>query len=211
MVEVSILVEGGVHPNSNASADTFDNSEKLRESFQSLLSKGVQDDRIQIKIDTKGSYTSIINMPLHSNQLALLDLDGDQSQRTLRLKEYQLDQHQDFVFFMIQAMESWILSQPDKIETTFEAYTKIIDGSLAEFQALKDMSPEDISNPSGVLNSLLQSYFESEKAGKIKKLKYGKLKNSHLLIQQLDPEKLKYQFEDFHYLLNKIKELLIHA
>ena len=121
-------------------------------------------------------------MPLHSNQLALLDLDGDQSQRTLRLKEYQLDQHQDFVFFMIQAMESWILSQPDKIETTFEAYTKIIDGSLAEFQALKDMSPEDISNPSGVLNSLLQSYFESEKAGKIKKLKYGKLKNSHLLI-----------------------------
>lgn len=211
MVEVSILVEGGVHPNSNASADTFDNSEKLRESFQSLLSKGVQDDRIQIKIDTKGSYTSIIKMPLHSNQLALLDLDGDQSQRTLRLKEYQLDQHQDFVFFMIQAMESWILSQPDKIETTFEAYTKIIDGSLAEFQALKDMSPEDISNPSGVLNSLLQSYFESEKAGKIKKLKYGKLKNSHLLIQQLEPEKLKYQFEDFHYLLNKIKELLIHA
>ncbi|PAC31412.1 DUF4276 family protein [Flectobacillus sp. BAB-3569] len=211
MVEVSILVEGGVHPNSNASADTFDNSEKLRESFQSLLSKGVQDDRIQIKIDTKGSYASIIKMPLHSNQLALLDLDGDQSQKTVRLKEYQLEQHQDFVFFMIQAMESWILSQPDKIETTFEAYTKIIDGSLAEFQALKDMSPEDISNPSGVLNSLLQSYFESEKAGKIKKLKYGKLKNSHLLIQQLDPEKLKYQFEDFHYLLNKIKELLIHA
>lgn len=211
MVEVSILVEGGVHPNSNASADTFDNSEKLRESFQSLLSKGVQDNRIQIKIDTKGSYTSIIKMPLHSNQLALLDLDGDQSQRTVRLKEYQLDQHQDFVFFMIQAMESWILSQPDKIETTFEAYTKIIDDSLAEFQALKDMSPEDISNPSGVLNSLLQSYFESEKAGKIKKLKYGKLKNSHLMIQQLDPEKLKYQFEDFHYLLNKIKELLIHA
>lgn len=75
MVEVSILVEGGVHPNSNASADTFDNSEKLRESFQSLLSKGVQDNRIQIKIDTKGSYTSIIKMPLHSNQLALLDLD----------------------------------------------------------------------------------------------------------------------------------------
>lgn len=211
MVEVSILVEGGVHPNSNANADTFDNSEKLRESFQSLLSKGVQDDRIQIKIDTKGSYTSIINMPLHSNQLALLDLDGDQSQRTVRLQEYQLDQRQDFVFFMIQAMESWILSQPDAIEKTFEGYTKILDGSLAEFQALKDTSPEDISNPSGILNSLLQSYFEYEKAGKIKKLKYGKLKNSHLMIQQLDPEELKYQFEDFHYLLNKIKELLIHA
>lgn len=211
MVEVSILVEGGVHPHSNASADTFDNSEKLRESFQTLLSKGVQDDRIQIKIDTKGSYTSIIKIPLHSSQLALLDLDGAQSQRTVRLQEYQLDQHQDFVFFMIQAMESWILSQPDAIEKTFEEYTKILEDSLAEFQALKDASPEDISNPSGVLNSLLQSYFEYEKAGKIKKLKYGKLKNSHLMIQQLDPEILEYQFEDFHYLLNKIKELLIHA
>ena len=195
MVEVSILVEGGVHPHSNASADTFDNSEKLRESFQTLLSKGVQDDRIQIKIDTKGSYTSIIKMPLHSSQLALLDLDGDQSQKTVRLKEYQLDKHQDFVFFMIQAMESWILSQPDAIEKTFEEYTKILEDSLAEFQALKDASPEDISNPSGVLNSLLQSYFEYEKAGKIKKLKYGKLKNSHLMIQQLDPEILEYQFE----------------
>ncbi|MDI9877711.1 DUF4276 family protein [Flectobacillus rivi] len=211
MVDVSILVEGGVHPHSNASADTFDNSEKLRESFQTLLSKGVQDDRIQIKIDTKGSYTSIIKIPLHSSQLALLDLDGDQSQRTVRLKEYQLDKHQDFVFFMIQAMESWILSQPDAIEKTFEEYTKILEDSLAEFQALKDASPEDISNPSEVLNSLLQSYFEYEKAGKIKKLKYGKLKNSHLMIQQLDPEILEYQFEDFHYLLNKIKELLIHA
>jgi predicted ATPase len=37
------------------------------------------------------------------------------------------------------------------------------------------------------------------------------VKKYHLMIQQLDPEKLKYQFEDFHNLLNKIKALLIHA
>jgi hypothetical protein len=37
MVEVTLLVEGGLHPNSNDSAETFENSAKLRESLYKLL------------------------------------------------------------------------------------------------------------------------------------------------------------------------------
>ncbi|MEA5425617.1 DUF4276 family protein [Arcicella lustrica] len=217
MVEVSILLEGGVHPHSNASADTFDNSEKLRESFHQLLSAGLDNtDKISIEIDTKGSFTSVLkaikaNNGLSSDTLALLDLDGDESQRDTRIAQYRLEEYRNLVFFMIQTMESWILSQPDAIEKTFVSYDKIIDSPISENILLKGLVPQSIDQPDKVLNSLLQEYFQYEKGGKIKKVKYGKLKNSYLLIEQLDINELRKQFADVNNLLNKINDLTIHA
>ncbi|MBB6003426.1 DUF4276 family protein [Arcicella rosea] len=217
MVEVSILLEGGVHPNSNASADTFDNSEKLRESFHQLLSAGLDNtDNISIEIDTKASYTSVLKAiksekRVSSNTLALLDLDGDESQRDTLIKQYELDEYRESVFFMIQAMEGWILSQPEAIECTFQQYERIIQSPMAEFSLIQNVKPESIESPDKVLNSLLQEFFQYEKGGKIKKVKYGKLKNSYLLIEQLDINELRRQFADVNNLLNKIKDLTIHA
>ncbi|MDR6560193.1 MULTISPECIES: DUF4276 family protein [unclassified Arcicella] len=217
MVEVSILLEGGVHPNSNASADTFDNSERLRESFHQLLSRGLNNtDKIRIEIDTKASYTSVIKAiksgkEVSSNTLALLDLDGDESQRDTRIVQYGLEEYRDFVFFMIQTMEGWILSQPDAIEKTFVSYDKIIDLPIAENELLKGLLPQSISQPDKVLNSLLLEYYQDERGGKIKKVKYGKLKNSYLLIEQLDINELRRQFADVNNLLNKINDLTIDA
>ncbi len=217
MVEVSILLEGGVHPNSNASADTFDNSERLRESFHQLLSKGLNNtEEIRIEIDTKASYTSVLKAikyvkEVSSNTLALLDLDGDESQRNKRIVQYGLEEYGDFVFFMIQAMESWILSQPNAIEKTFVSYDKIIDLPIAENELLKGLLPQSISQPDKVLNSLLLEYYQYERGGKIKKVKYGKLKNSYLLIEQLDINELRRQFADVNNLLNKINDLTIDA
>lgn len=217
MVEVSILLEGGVHPHNNPSADTFDNSEKLRESFHQLLSAGLDNtDKISIEIDTKGSFTSVLkaikaNNGLSSDTLALLDLDGDESQRDTRIAQYRLEEYRNLVFFMIQTMESWILSQPDAIEKTFVSYDKIIDSPISENILLKGLVPQSIDQPDKVLNSLLQEYFQYEKGGKIKKVKYGKLKNSYLLIEQLDINELRKQFTDVNNLLNKINDLTIHA
>ncbi|MEA5259246.1 DUF4276 family protein [Arcicella aquatica] len=217
MVEVSILLEGGVHPNSNASADTFDNSERLRESFHQLLSKGLNNtEEIRIEIDTKASYTSVLKAiksgkEVSSNTLALLDLDGDESQRNKRIVQYGLEEYRDFVFFMIQTMESWILSQPDAIEKTFVSYDKIMDLPIAENELLKGLLPQSISQPDKVLNSLLLEYYQYERGGKIKKVKYGKLKNSYLLIEQLDINELRRQFADVNNLLNKINDLTIDA
>ncbi|MEA5401923.1 DUF4276 family protein [Arcicella sp. DC2W] len=217
MVEVSILLEGGVHPNSNANADTFDNSEKLRESFHQLLSTGLDNtDNISIEIDTKASYTSVLKAiksekKVNTNTLALLDLDGEESQRDTRIKQYELEEYKESVFFMIQAMEGWILSQPEAIERTFQQYERIIESPMSEFSLIQDIKPESIEKPDKVLNSLLQEFFQYEKGRKIKKVKYGKLKNSYLLIEQLDINELRRQFADVNNLLNKIKDLTIHA
>ncbi|MET3128186.1 hypothetical protein ABID42_003305 [Arcicella rosea] len=217
MVEISLLVEGGLHPNSNDSADTFDNSEKLRESFHQLLSTGLDNaDNISIEIDIKGSYTSVLKAiksekRVSSNTLVLLDLEGDESQRDTRIKQYELEEYRDSVFFMIQAMEGWILSQPEAIERTCQQYERIIKSPMSEFSLIHGIKPESIEKPDKVLNSLLQEYFQYEKGGKIKKVKYGKLKNSYLLIEQLDINELRKQFTDVNNLLNKINDLTIHA
>lgn len=211
MVEISLLVEGGVSANSNASADTFDNSVRLRESFHKLLNAGVEKkEMIQLRIDTKGSYTAIIKEAFSPTTLALLDLDAHDSQRQQRIKEYKLDAYQDFVFFMIQTMETWILSQPDAIEKSFSSF-KINPVPLAEDARIKDVDLTTIPEPHQVLDKLLKDYFQYEKGGKPKQLKYGKLKNSHILLEQLDIHRLKEQFIDVKNLLNKINELTIYA
>ena len=211
MVEISLLVEGGVSANSNASADTFDNSVRLRESFHKLLNAGVEKkEMIQLRIDTKGSYTAIIKEAFSPTTLALLDLDAHDSQRQQRIKEYKLEAYQDFVFFMIQTMETWILSQPDAIEKSFSSF-KINPVLLAEDARIKDVDLTTIPEPHQVLDKLLKDYFQYEKGGKLKQLKYGKLKNSHVLLEQLDIHRLKEQFIDVKNLLNKINELTIYA
>lgn len=211
MVEISLLVEGGVSANSNASADTFDNSVRLRESFHKLLNAGVEKkEMIQLRIDTKGSYTAIIKEAFSPTTLALLDLDAHDSQRQQRIKEYKLETYQDFVFFMIQTMETWILSQPDAIEKSFSSF-KINPVPLAEDARIKDVDLTTIPAPHQVLDKLLKDYFQYEKGGKPKQLKYGKLKNSHILLEQLDIHRLKEQFIDVKNLLNKINELTIYA
>lgn len=211
MVEISLLVEGGVSANSNASADTFDNSVRLRESFHKLLNAGVEKkEMIQLRVDTKGSYTAIIKEAFSSRTLALLDLDAHDSQRQQRIKEYKLEAYQDHIFFMIQTMETWILSQPDAIEKSFSSF-KVNPVPLAEDARIKDVDLTTIPAPHQVLDKLLKDYFQYEKGGKLKQLKYGKLKNSHILLEQLDIHRLKEQFIDVKNLLNKINELTIYA
>jgi hypothetical protein len=211
MVEISLLVEGGVSANSNDSADTFDNSVRLRESFHKLLNAGVEKkEMIQLRIDTKGSYTAIIKEAFSPTTLALLDLDAHDSQRQQRIKEYKLEAYQDLVFFMIQTMETWILSQPDAIEKSFSSL-KVNPVPLAEDARIKDVDLTTIPEPHQVLDKLLKDYFQYEKGEKLKQLKYGKLKNSHVLLEQLDIHRLKEQFIDVKNLLNKINELTIYA
>ncbi len=211
MVEISLLVEGGLHPNSNDSADTYENSTKLRESLHKLLSAGLdKKDNISLKVEMRGSYKAVIDFkkqPLSPQTLALIDFDvfqrGDESIDSI--KEYR-----EFIFFMVQAMESWILSQPEAIEKAFEQY-KVGKKPVAENRYIKDIAPDTILFPDKVLDALLKENFQQEKKGKLIPLKYKKLGNSHILLEQLDIHRLKEQFIDVNNLLNKIKDLTIHA
>jgi hypothetical protein len=211
MVEVTLLVEGGLHPNSNDSAETFENSAKLRESLYKLLNNGLEvKENISLKIEMRGSYKAVIDFkkqPLSHHILALIDFDvfqrGDESFDAIQ-------GYREFIFFMVQAMESWILSQPDAIERAFEPY-KVDRQPIEENRHIKSVAPELISSPDKVLDTLLKEHFRQEKKGRVLPIKYKKLGNSHVLLEQLDIHRLKEQFIDVKNLLNKINELTIYA
>lgn len=211
MVEVTLLVEGGLHPNSNDSAETFENSAKLRESLYKLLNNGLEvKENISLKIEMRGSYKAVIDFkkqPLSQHILALIDFDvfqrGDESFDAIQ-------GYREFIFFMVQAMESWILSQPDAIERAFEPY-KVDKQPVGENKHIKSVAPELISSPDKVLDTLLKEHFRQEKKGRVLPIKYKKLGNSHVLLEQLDIHRLKEQFIDVKNLLNKINELTIYA
>lgn len=113
--------------------------------------------------------------------------------------------YQDVVFFMVQKMESWILSQPEIIYAEFchlkhreEAWAEKIDTHLS-FKMTSQ-----ILNPDSILGYLL-SCFEEEKKGKWKKIKYSKIQTASQLLPKLSLKKLMQDFEDVEQLVIKLK------
>lgn len=107
-------------------------------------------------------------------------------------------------------MEAWILSQPDKIEQCLARIsTKETIIRLSADETICDKNPETIVHPDNVLDTLLQRHFYILKAGKKKKLKYGKLKLAPSLIENLDIDVLKETFEDVKGLLMKVGSLVV--
>lgn len=120
MVDIKIVIEGGVLPNDNISAATFNNSEKLREAFHKLLCRVVKPEKFNLIIEIGASYKnaakSFKKHALIDNDISLLiDLDGTTPSKDERLNELEINEFRNRVFFMIQEMEAWILSQPEVI------------------------------------------------------------------------------------------------
>jgi hypothetical protein len=71
--------------------------------------------------------------------------------------ELELSNEKDQVFFMVQEMEAWMLSQPNKIEF-FCLDTGLIrkreDERITDNQLLKGKCLEEIEKPSGKLNTI---------------------------------------------------------
>lgn len=205
MVTVKVFFEGGADPRSNPSADTFDSTNRLRESFNKLLNSGFESEQVKIIAEPAYSIRSLVKIR-DGNSVFLMDLDGSKNKREQRIKDNQITDIQDFVFFMIQRMESWILSQPEVIEEVFKKYKAKVDFVKDDSQ-IQSKHPETILNPEFVLGVIFQRYFSIIKAGKTKKLKYGKLKHSPDLIEKLDLQKLRNTFEDVERMILKINQI----
>jgi hypothetical protein len=210
MVIIKLFFEGGADPNSNPNAETMDNTNKLRESFNQLFNSAFESEITQIEAAPIYSAHNIKNIkPQLINNIStvlLIDLDAPKTEKHQRIKDSDLIEIQERVFFMIQRMESWILSQPVKIEECFWNFKKS-DILIQEDNQIKNKNPEEISNPEKVLTIILQRYFEYEKAGKIKKLKYGKLKTAPDLIEFLDINQLRKDFDEVESLIIKVTEI----
>lgn len=207
MVTIKVFFEGGADPRSNPNADTFDNTNRLREGFNKLLNSGFEDERVRIQAEPAYSITNVVKFK-EPNSLLLIDLDDSKDKRKERIENNNLFEIQDFVFFMIQTMESWILSQPEVIEGVFKK-DKYKDDLVKDDNQIQNKHPETILNPEFVLDKILQRYFVVKKGDREKKLKYGKLKHSPDLIEKLDLKKLRITFEDVESLIQKINELSI--
>ena len=204
MVEIRIVLEGGILPNLNDSAATVNNSEKLREAFHKLLSNVINPAAFNLIVEIGAGYKNAAKAfskyaLIDSKTSLLIDLDGSKFFREQKLNELELNESANRVFFMVQEMEAWILSQPEVIEKCYnERYIRTKPGiNLKELEPeLFAVHPEQISQPSVKLKVLLGRYYSEMKGNIKKKKKYGKLKDAPLFIEHLDMSRLIETFED---------------
>ncbi len=216
-IEIQLFVEGGVLPNENVSVTTTDNSSKLRESLHHLLSQLITPDKFDLIILPRSNYKQTAkdfkaDLEKDSNSLLLIDLDAPKSQKNAKLSELALLDYVEKVFFMVQEMEAWVLSQPEIIEqfaAKKDYKSKNTDKIIAENSLLKGKNIEEISKPSDKLNTLFGQYFEvyEKRRNKHKPASYGKLKDAPELLKLLDFSKLLNDFEDVRLLKMKVESL----
>jgi hypothetical protein len=207
MVNITIVVEGGRHPNDNNDAATYDNSPIFRESFHKLLSKIAQPSTFNLTIEPAGPYSAAIKsfrkQLQNGNCMLLIDSDCPKSGIAKKLDELTLSDYKDYVFFMVQEMEAWILSQPQSIIKTYATY--VYKGGL-ESEELFKLNVEDISKPWRELSRIICKYYSEEKNGTIRSKKYSKLKDGPLLLANLNIAGLINTFEDANRLNTYLKK-----
>lgn len=124
--------------------------------------------------------------------LLLIDLDKPESEIPKDLEENGLIDKKDNVFYMIQEMESWFLSQADVLDTFYG-----IDGfgkKVSEKIAKKRIT--DIANPDEELIKITKN---------TKRGQYHKIRHAVELLKLLDAIKLEKDFVDFRSLIEKLQ------
>lgn len=205
MVTIKVFFEGGANPTGNPSVDTMDNTNSLREGFNKLLNSAFDIEEVKIEAIPAYSISNIVNIRENSSIL-LMDLDDNKTFKQRRLTDNKLLDIEEFVFFMVQRMESWIISQPEVIERVFKQY-KAIESPVMDDSQIINKHPEDIQNPDKVLGVIFSRYFRVRKNGQVKKMKYRKLIDSYKLIENLNISKLIETFEDVKNMVKKINEM----
>jgi hypothetical protein len=213
MVTIKLFIEGGIVPHANDSANSVNNSLRLREAFKKLFRNAIDENEFKIEIDLMGGWKHAVSAfkTKFSNQtILLIDLDSKESNREQQIKIFDLEGLEGNSFFMIQKMEAWIISQIDLIDVYLSNnYTKKGNNKISEDNLVKNILPMEIIHPDNVLKKIIPKYFCINKNGVQKKLEYGKLKLAPQLIEVLDLPKLQKEFEDVNNLINKINNINI--
>ena len=213
MVNITIFIEGGILPNDKINVQTIDNSEKLRESFYNIMSQLISPNKFNISIKQGSGNKQTIKffksrIQKQKNSILLIDLDDKKNKKKQKLIDFELNDYDGNVFFMVQEMEAWIISQIDKVDLYYEGkfLRKKINTKLSDDENISLKHPEEIVKPSKILKIILGRYF-SYTMNKKRNKKYSKLKDGADLLSILDADELKKTFSDFNDLIIKIEDI----
>ncbi len=123
------------------------------------------------------------NNRFNSRGHLLIDLDFPESERERMLAKDDLGGFAEYVYYMIQEMEAWFLSQPAILD---QYYKQNISSRIPE------RNPADIENPSMFLEDLTRNTIKG---------KYHKVKHGTALLELLDANELIDTFSDFKNLI----------
>ncbi|MBM3436885.1 MAG: DUF4276 family protein [Bacteroidetes bacterium] len=157
----------------------------LRQGFNKLLAQKLEGKmpRIIMGEGKKQSIGIFLNYKSQRIPHLLIDLDNRESFKNQDLKDNNLFDKSDVVYYMIQEMESWFLSQPKILDKYYSAKLSV---------KIPNKHPKEISNPSDFLYQITKL---------TKKGKYHKVKHAVDLLRQLSTEQLMLDFEDFNKLI----------
>jgi hypothetical protein len=184
MVDKILFIEGEPNsPNGN-----------IRVGFAKLLGQKLdKKPKIILGGGKQSTLDKFLNNRLGGKQYVMVDLDKPEQKREEDIKEYALMAYKENVFYMIQEMESWFLSQPEVLD---RYYGVTVKGKKIS-EGLTKKKPSEITDPKEELKKVTQSLNKGEK--------YHEVSHAVELLERLDATKLENDFPDFKRLIEKLK------
>lgn len=169
----------------------------LRQGFVKLLEKKLKGKLPKIILGGGKTQTidKFLNNKLQADEfLLLIDLDGPKSLRATDLKTHKLDVEFEKVFYMIQEMEAWFLSQPEILDHFFglDRNGKIVS------EKISGRKPHEIPDPKEELFRITQNPRDGGRG------EYKVIKHAVELLKLLDADKLMKDSADFRKLIERI-------
>jgi len=210
-----LIIEGGILPHPKISVQIGNRSDKLREGFYKLFEQKIPRKLLDIRMDiemgsgrNKARDIFIERLEQKENAHLLVDLEDRKKNRKKQLEALEVNEYEDVVFFMVEKMEAWFLSQPDKIELFGKTLLRSTNTPIEE--DIKKPADE-IIHPDNVLKTILKRRFYEEKKGKEVKRGYKKLSDGAALLELLDLKRLAEDFEDVERLINTLQTKITNA
>ena len=224
---VNVYVEGGVI-NDNVNATTINNSEALREELNRFMQRALNRNDISIVVKKCSGYKEaakqFINATEEVDSYLYVDLDRKPELRNEWFKSLYdngIEMPQDkiaHVSFWIQEMEAWFLKQPEAIELWAEDENlKRKPGQnipLSEHPSIKNKDIEHLQQKASYLMGVIlrQVFAPQEKArksasGKVRDLKYGKLRHAPGIIAHLNPTDLISKDNELKLFCERVQEV----
>jgi hypothetical protein len=223
---VNVYVEGGAIY-SKVEATTANNSEALREELNRFMQKALNRNDISIVVKKCGGYKEAAKQFINANDdeetYLYVDLDRKPELRDEWFSSLKKDgiempsEKAGHVSFWIQEMEAWFLKQPEAIELWADEEgllrKKGQDRPLAEHPLIKGKDIEHLQQKaSHVLGIILRQVFAPQNkakksaTGKVRDLKYGKLRHAPGIIAHLKAADLIAKDNELKSFCNKLQK-----